>query len=294
MNRKGNGLIIAVIVLAVLCVVFLAGGYMLLSAWGGGFAFWKNLPERIGKLETYTIDQVHEVDVDDFDEFDFGTVSSNIEVVFTDSDEITAELKGTYRSSKGQVELVKEEIGDKVKIYVDYPKLSGVFSWNNTGLKITMPRDMEDKNVEFGTVSGSITIPEGLSVEDFKIGSTSGSVKISGLSCDDVDYDNVSGKLEFTGDVTGEMDLNSVSGHIRVAAGASVNEIDAETVSGNVTITIPSGTDFRYSFKSVSGNLDCDFPVFTHGSGNEKTGYTDEDAKMVISVNTVSGNLDIQ
>ncbi len=294
MNKRGNGLVIAVIVLAVVCVAFLIGGYMILSAWGGGLAFWKNLPDRIGNVENYTISQKHEVDVDEFTEFEFRTVSSNITVEFADTDTVTAELNGTYRSSRGQVKLVKEEIGDKVKIYVDYPKLSGIFSWNNTGLKVTIPRDMSEMELDFGSVSGNVTIPEGLNVESLEIGTTSGNVQINGIECVDFQYDNVSGRLDFVGDVSGEMDMDSVSGYIKVRAGADVKEMDVQTVSSNVFIWIPGNTDFKYNFKTVSGSFNCEFPVFTQGSGNQKEGYTDENAGLDISVNTVSGNLTIQ
>lgn len=293
MNNKGRGLITVVIILAVVCIVFLAAGFSLLAAWGGA-RFWEEIPDRIKNVEDFSINQTQESNIDGIDKFEFVSVSADMDIIFADTDKVTVTLKGTYRSSRGTVELKKETIGNTVRIYVDYPKLSGIFNWNETDYIITMPRDMGDREVKFFTVSGDIDIPAGFEARKISANSTSGNVKAADVTCDDFNFGNVSGKLDLTGSISGDLRVDTVSGNTDVYVKSEMDLLYVNSVSGDVDVYVGNDIDFRFDFSTVSGSFDCDFPVYESGGRNDRKGYTDENADMQIDINTVSGDLRIR
>jgi DUF4097 and DUF4098 domain-containing protein YvlB len=293
MNKKGGGLLVAIVILAVVCIVFLAAGFMILRAWGG-FDWWREIPENVKNAEEYSINQTQTASVGSYDEFKFTTVSADIDFIYAQTDTVTVELKGTYRSARGQVELRKDTNGDTVHIYVKYPKTSGLFSWNDTDLTITMPMDMEGKDLDFNSVSGDMDIPAGLKADEIVIHTTSGDVQADNLDCDVFMYNNVSGKLDLIGSVSDRINVDTVSGDVDIKLFAENNRVKVNGVSSEVTIMLPKGTEFRFEYDTVSGDFKCDFPVYTQGGKNDRNGYTSDGADMELDINTVSGDLNIR
>ena len=66
--------------------------------------------------------------------------------------------------------------------------------------------------------------------------------------------------------------------------------VDAESVSGNVNIALPEGTGFKAEMDSVSGSVNSAFSV--DRKGDDRYVYGDESCS--IDVNTVSGNLSLR
>ncbi len=293
MNKKGNGLVTVVIILAVVCIVFLAAGFSLLAAWGGA-RFWEEIPDRIKNVEDFSINQTQEHEIEGIERFEFVSVSADMDIVFTDTDKVSVLLKGTYRSSKGTVELKKEVIGNTVRIYVDYPNFSGIFNWNETDFIITMPRDMESREIKFTTVSGDVDIPSGFKAGRISVNSTSGDIKAANVTCDRFTTGNVSGNLDLAGVIREEIRVDNVSGDTDIDIQNELDIIFVSSVSGDVDLIIDRNIEFKFDFDTVSGSFDCDFPVYENGGKNNRKGYTDESADMDIEINTVSGDLRIR
>jgi lia operon protein LiaG len=293
MNKKGGGLLVAIIILAVVCIVFLAAGFMILRAWGG-FDWWREIPENVKNVEEYSISQTQTASVGSYDTFEFSTVSADIDIIYAQTDTITVELKGSYRSARGQVELRKDTSGNKVHIYVKYPRTSGIFSWNDTDLTITMPMNMEGKDLKFNSVSGEVDISTGLKADEISAHTTSGDVQADDLECNDFNCTSVSGKLDLSGSVANRIDVNTVSGDADISLNDQADRIKVNGVSSEVTVTLPRGTEFRFEYDTVSGDFNCDFPVYTQGGKNDRSGYTSDGADMEIDIDTVSGDLNIR
>jgi len=285
MNKKGGGLLVVVIILAVVCIVFLAAGFMLLRGWGG-FDWWRDIPESMKNVEEFTISQTQQIPVKGYDEFEFSSVSADMDIVYADTDTITVELKGSYRSGKGQVELRKETSGDKVHIYVHYPKRTGLFSWNETELTITMPMDIDKSDLTFNSVSGEVDIPSGLQVRNISINSTSGDVQADDVQCEEFKYGNVSGDLDLTGYISERISVDTVSGNTDIRLYGQTENIDVNGVSGDVKITLEKDIDFTFDFDTVSGDFNCEIPVYSQGGRNDRSGYTDTNANTVCSGTT--------
>ncbi len=293
MNNKGRGLLVAIIVLAAVCIVFLSVGFMILRTWGGN-TWWKEIQYSSNAKEEYTISQIEQTPVSGYDKFEFSSVSADMDIVYAKTDTITVELKGSYRSGRGQVELRKETSGDKVHIYVHYPKLTGLFSWNETDLTITMPMDMDKNDISFNSVSGDVDIPAGLQARNISISSTSGDVQADDVQCEEFSYGNVSGKLDLIGYISERINVDTVSGDTDIMLLGEIEKIVINGVSGSVKITLEKDIDFKFDFDTVSGDFNCEIPVYSQGGRSDRSGYTDTNANIEINVNTVSGDLRIR
>ncbi len=293
MKNRGGGLLVTIIVLAAVCIVFLSAGFMVLRTWGGN-TWWREIPNNIKNVEEYSISQIQQTPVSGYDNFEFSSISADMDIIYANTDTITVELKGSYRSGRGQVELRKETSGDKVHIYVHYPKLYGLFSWNETDLTITMPMDMDKSDLTFNSVSGEVDIPSGLQARNISINSTSGDVQADDVQCEEFRYENVSGELDLTGYISERIDVDTVSGDTDIMLYGKVEKIVVNGVSGDVKITLEKDSDFKFEFDTVSGDFDCAVPVYSQGGRSDRTGYTELNADMEIDVNTVSGDLNIR
>lgn len=293
MNNKGRGIIIVIVVLAAICITFLTAGYLILNAWGG-FDWWNEIDTRVKDVEEYQINDIEQADLDEFSKFRITSVSADIDLVYADTDTVTVELKGSYRSGRGQVELRKETSGNTVHIYVHYPRNSGMFSWNNTDLTVTLPADMEGEELDFTTVSGEVRIPKGMKVDEMKVNTTSGDVQAYGIECYEFGSNNVSGKVRLTGDVSDRIRIETVSGDAYLVLYSDVSDIDVNTVSGDIELQLLRDAEFSFEYSTVSGDFECDFPIYQQGSKNDISGYTGDGAKMDMTLNTVSGDLAIR
>lgn len=292
MKNRGGGLAVVVIVLAIICVVFLAAGFMVLSTWGG-LEWWNKIPTSVKNVQEYSVSQIQEAEVNDYSKFEISSVSSNLDIVYSDTDTVKVELKGSYRSGRGEIKLKKESVGSTVKIYVDYPRMSGWFSWNDTKLTITMPKEMEGKTIEFNSVSGNLDIPDGLIADVIRVNCTSGNVQSYNITCNEFHYNNVSGNIKIDGDIKNRIELETVSGKTDIRLDEITKRVKVSSISGDVDIYLENSIDFKYEFSTVSGSFKCDFPLYSQGTNNNKSGYTDENAEMTMEISTISGDLDI-
>jgi len=295
MNKSGKGLVTVIIIIAVLCIVFLAAGFMVLSAWGG-FDWWDKIPESARNVEEFNINDMQQAKVSEFTEFEFSSVSADMDIVYADTDTVTVVLSGSYRSSRGKIKLMKQQLGDSVRIYVDYPKINinGLFTWNETHLTITLPQDMRGKELKFSTVSGDVDIPSGIEAESVRANTTSGDIKADYLTSYSFEGDSVSGNVDVSGVIENNVKINTVSGETDIRLAGETESINVGSVSGDVDIILDKVSDFRFKYNTVSGDMTCDFPVYMNGDKSDKAGYTSEGADMEVDINTVSGDLSIR
>lgn len=157
------------------------------------------------------------------------------------------------------------------------------------------------------TTSGSITL-SGVSANTLKLESTSGGMTLSGVNTETLDLDSTSGTMTLTDTVTKTLTADSTSGSLRFTGEAEtitadttsgsvrltpsvgiLREIRVESISGDVTVTLPATAGFSASLDSMSGRFSGEFDArLTDGE------YVYGDGKIHISVETNSGNLRIE
>ena len=150
-----------------------------------------------------------------------------------------------------------------------------------------------------------LSIPRSLTLEKFEADTTAAAVNVTGLHTQTVDISTVSGGVDLAAEAyeidistTGgcaavdadfyQLDFSTVSGSLTLTMQRAA-EVDAETVSGGVTIHLPpSSYGFALDFETVSGTSEIAFDA-NGGDGH----WTYGDKASTLNIDTVSGNLNL-
>lgn len=150
-----------------------------------------------------------------------------------------------------------------------------------------------------------LSIPRSLTLEKFEADTTAAAVNVTGLHTQTVDISTVSGGVDLAAEAyeidistTGgcaavdadfyQLDFSTVSGSLTLTMQRAA-EVDAETVSGGVTIHLPpSSYGFALDFETVSGTPEIAFDA-NGGDGH----WTYGDKASTLTVDTASGNLSL-
>lgn len=150
-----------------------------------------------------------------------------------------------------------------------------------------------------------LSIPRGLTLEKFEADTTAAAVNVTGLHTQTVDISTVSGGVDLAAEAyeidistTGgcaavdadfyQLDFSAVSGSLTLTMQRAA-EVDAETVSGGVTIHLPpSSYGFALDFETVSGTPEIAFDA-NGGDGH----WTYGDKASTLNIDTASGNLSL-
>lgn len=150
-----------------------------------------------------------------------------------------------------------------------------------------------------------LSIPRSLTLEKFEADTTAAAVNVTGLHTQTVDISTVSGGVDLAAEAyeidistTGgcaavdadfyQLDFSAVSGSLTLTMQRAA-EVDAETVSGGVTIHLPpSSYGFALDFETVSGTPEIAFDA-NGGDGH----WTYGDKASTLTVDTASGNLSL-
>ena len=156
-----------------------------------------------------------------------------------------------------------------------------------------------------GTKKLAVLLPWSLagSLEELAVEGTAAYVSIIDVDAGQLSLDTTSGEgyvqgcygsaeiATTSGDITvegsvRELEFDSTSGDLLFLEEGQLNRLEAETVSGDVTLFLPEETGLTATFDTVSGTLDGDFDLERDGSR-----YTCGDGACSIRVDTVSGNV---
>ena len=152
---------------------------------------------------------------------------------------------------------------------------SGVISVSNTG---------GETELKVSTVSGSVKLSGAYST--LKVGTTSGDITGESAQARSLDVDSVSGRVEFSGSFD-SAEVGTTSGDVQLRTDGCPEELEIETVSGSVQLTLPESSEFRLETDTVSGELTCDFPMIYTGNGE----YVAGSGKNEFSIETTSGDI---
>ncbi|MDD2503242.1 MAG: DUF4097 family beta strand repeat-containing protein [Clostridia bacterium] len=277
-----------------------------------------------------SIDQEGNESIKGIDAISIQTVSDNINLIPVDSDEVRAHYYGSYSATNSDYkpELVVEKSGSRLKIKINQKSNVNNFSFrSDLKLDVYIPRQF-DEDIEINSTSGEVTV-EVLDVDEFKysnisgdlnaerieaekasLNTTSGEINISGefekfkfntvsgnLVSDDLiakesSYNTTSGEIKLSGK-PGDVSAKSISGNLTYIYSDFDNDIEANTVSGEVEISLPADAGFKLDYKTASGDVRTDFEV-SGNKGEHNLKGTVGDGDGSVDVQTVSGNLTIR
>lgn len=194
------------------------------------------------------------------------------------------EVTVTARRTGGRADRVRVEMvrrGNGVVICALYPTGDddddGGRGWNHRDSDDDEPRDacnsgrgMNVRDSDAG-VDFEVHVPAGVRLS---ARSVSGDVQVNDLR-GPVDAASVSGDVHVSS--TAEVRANSVSGNVYAALGRIPSDgLSFHSVSGDVTLELPSGTDADFSARTLSGEIDSDFPLTIEGRGGRRDDDDDD------------------
>lgn len=203
-------------------------------------------------MPRWTIDGPATVDIGDFAALRVRLISGSVAILAT-ADAPSLDVA----SLTGQPLLVTQEAGILTISYADL-RWDGVRSWlrpqrHSADITLTVPAECP---IRLGVVNASATVSgvaAGISAK-----TVSGDLTLDGVT-GTVDAKTVSGDLEARG-LDGEIIFNSVTGGLTLAGG-SVRQLDAKTVSGQVTADIDLAEDSGLRVATVSGEVAVRLPA---------------------------------
>ena len=154
-------------------------------------------------------------------------------------------------------------------------------------LTLTLPGALGDLAVD--TVSASVEIPA-LPIQGISLDTVSGKCTVAGDPTV-LEWESVSGELTFTGSAM-EIQGDSVSGSAAFHLTETPSRFTCDTVSGDVSLTIPGERSFEAKLNTTSGDLRCDLPTQTVGKNT--LSYEANGDAAAFTVDTVSGDFIIQ
>lgn len=139
-----------------------------------------------------------------------------------------------------------------------------------------------------------IQIPKDMTFPEIDIECASAQINVNGIIADKIELHSISGEINATGEFA-SLDIETTSGTAQVTnTAALIRQIDANTVSGNITVTIPQSIDgFYLEYETVSGEVNTDFN--TQSSGSSRRGILNYgNSSTKIEAETVSGDFSLR
>ena len=218
----------------------------------------------------------------DITEIEIHWLTGDVYLVESDTDGVT--FQEDYTGSNEDYRMRYKVSNGKLTIQPCKSKLFGSIDLPRKALTVFLPDTLTLDKITVETVSADVELMGG-SVDTLSINTTSGNITGPGLLAKEYELGTVSGDISLTALPAGSsaIDCETVSGEVRISCTAHPDEIDFNSVSGNLCLTLPKGScRYTLDFSTVSGDRDTDRFI----SGGDET--------CDITAETVSGNVELQ
>lgn len=218
----------------------------------------------------YTLGGADVVQLNGFRSIDIEWISGSVSVELYDGEGI--EIKEAL-ADDGAVSVPMEwrvNEDDSTLDIRSQPQLLSVSEEKHLMLKL--PRSMVLHELDIDTVSAAVSVDltdeDTLTLDELDVTSVSGAVSVNAANAASISLSTTSGAI--SGSVrTQNLEADSVSGNVDLTLDILPTELDIETSSGPVTLTIPTGKTtsvLSVELRTTSGQFSSDVPV-THTKG---------------------------
>lgn len=212
-------------------------------------------------------------------------VDGNINIETADTDTIAFRESG-YADDEHL--MVWTQSGDTLTIRYSKANMQiGFVSIPSKDLDIIIPEDWLCDELDINTVSGNISIT-GVHANEIEFDCTSADCDFINCTAQEVALTTVSGDLFYSGTLD-TLSCEGVSGKCEAELTVGAREIEMDSVSGNLILTLPENMGFTASIDSVSGSISTEFDTTIRGSQ-----HVYGDRSCYIEAESVSGNVIIK
>lgn len=159
------------------------------------------------------------------------------------------------------------------------------FNLKNVSAEVSLS-DLSGEDLRIETVSGNVTVKNTV-FNEVRFKGVSAKIDCSSVSADKLEHETVSGEFSFHGSLS-EVKTKTVSGRLDITSEPVPASVQANTVSGGISLTIPEDSGFQARYKKVSGDFSSDFT----GTAGDKT-FEVGDRSGDFRFETVSGDIRI-
>lgn len=253
--------------------------------------------EADAEMSNYSLAQEFSIDCDGKKDISINVVSTDVTIVTEERDDILVNYIKYNSNDADKYKVVVEEDSKKIRISEKQVQKNkkNFFGWSvSTGgreLLIRLPRKYKE-SLSVKTVSGDVDMNY-LDSDFFRFSSVSGDLTADIIYSVNSLVKTTSGDAEI-GLFRGSMMFSSVSGDLDVKYEKLDGDFTMKTVSGDAEITLPKNTEFEVIGKSLSGDVNCAFPMTIIGT--KKRGRIRGQvgsSEYKVAMNTTSGDLDI-
>jgi DUF4097 and DUF4098 domain-containing protein YvlB len=199
------------------------------------------------------------------------TFSGDIQVIQSKDSEVHISAKGLLNENKSK-KLLETEISDDELVVSEIKNAT-----NNLLIQIEIPSGY-NQNIAITSFAGDISIVD-LNLSQLDLATVSGEIAINKMKIKILDTKTVSGEIRASDSEISEFVGKSVSGDFNIS-----NKIETETsvktVSGDVHLNLTPSESYKFSLKSVSGDIE-------NTKSNNKSGTKN------IEISTTSGDIEI-
>lgn len=208
------------------------------------------------------------------------------QITIQPADNIQAiKVSETGAQNENDAYVVKQQ-GNTLNIQYCKPKISfGIFgqSIGSKDLLIQVPQEWICSELKIDSVSAHIAVEE-ITATSIDLVNVSGNCVFSHCRTTDFEAETVSGNVSYDGELQ-VLDFNTVSADCIAVLANKPNSIELESVSGDMELTLPSGSGYQLDWDSASGDFRCDYSGNSHIYG---------DYSCEITADTVSGDVTIK
>ncbi len=291
MKNNAKAKLITHAIIAVVLTIVLVWALGSNVSCGGRFSFWPSGCNVIS-LGGYTYDNADKYSVGEFtlDEeitsLDIDWIAGEVKLVVTDE----AKVSATETDVEDEAEKLRYRVVDG-KLMIKFKKSEKMSMGSDLSKELTVyiPREMAEnmKLVSVQSVSAGLDIRD-MNIDTVDIEMVSGELVAENVVIGNVNIESVSGDVNVNGSLD-TLDAELVSGEIKVNSDKQLSSLSMETVSGDITVTMPEGDGFTAEMDSVSGDMDIDFEVTTKGDKR-----INGDGSADYSFETVSGDVKLK
>ena len=308
MRKFNEKKVIKWLIIVVMCSIILGGVGYVLEYKLGIIKSNNDITQGNSKSnDKFNIDATKEFSKGNIKNIDVETVSTDVNIITTKENKIRVHFYGNSNSKKSAPHLEAFANGDDLDVSIKYPgKIFGININTKINLDIYVPENYK-KNLKVNTTSGDAIIGN-LQLDKFKFDTTSGGAEINLLTANETIFESTSGEVNVKSLLSKKNEFNTTSGYTKIEnitgniLGQSVsgcfkfnykefnNDINIDTISGDVELKLPKKSEFKLDFDSTSGDLKNDFPITVTGKVDEhEIKGTVGNGNKTIKINTTSG-----
>lgn len=242
-------------------------------------------PSTQQKTESAAVDGVVTVPAEGIRELEINWVSGNIQIQTADVAEIQITESGVANADcVMQVQTRGEKLSIAFSKGTEKFLGFGLHGELSKDLTIKVPQNWECQDLEIDVASAKVDV-QNLTVWELEFNGASGECKFTDCIVDSLDVNTASGDVYFTGRLR-DFDCEAASANIYADLSIVPEEMDLETMSGLMDITLPEDAGFTVSMESMKASFSSEFETTTQGKR-----YVCGDGQCKISVESMSGEV---